>query len=211
MLRYSKGAEPSCLRTMQTTPGGGYASLGRIDRDAIRPALVRDQAALCAYCERRINADDGEMKIEHWQAQSTGQQQLGWPNMLGVCSGITLVGGKRISQCDDHRRNRRLFLHPIEGRGPNPRDFLRYTADGQLRTEDARAGQDIAFLNLDNDLLRRNRAAVYDQLHASLARKGFPRAEIERKLRACEIQPGTLAPAYAEFTRYHLLRWLRRM
>lgn len=215
MLRYEKGAEPACLTTLRTTPGAGFGSLSGEDKKEIREALVRDQAGLCAYCQRRIEASDQAMKVEHWLAQSTsGQQQLHWQHMLGVCPGVTTVDRERWIHCDTHRGNDALFLHPVDGRGPNPRDFLKYSAYGHMRSDNRQAAQDIMILNLDDGtkehILRRNRAAVYEQMMFTLKNR-FTKFELQRRLRACELQPGTQAPAYAEFTRYHLLKWLTRM
>jgi len=151
MLRYQKGLEPEELKKMRSTPGSSYGSLGAIDRDAIRAALVRDQGALCAYCQRRIHASSEAMEIEHWLSRSQhSDQQLNWNNMLGVCKGISRVGGREQRHCDEIRGDRPLFLDPLEGSGPNPRGHLKYDAQGGVRSDDPRAQQDIHVLNLDS-------------------------------------------------------------
>lgn len=38
-------------------------------KDALRQALVREQAGICCYCMGRIRSGAASMKIEHWAAQ----------------------------------------------------------------------------------------------------------------------------------------------
>ena len=66
--------------------------------DDCRNQATHDQHGLCAYCERKISADDPlHCRIEHFHPQSdkTGVRNwsLDWENMLAVCD-----GGSRSSQ-----------------------------------------------------------------------------------------------------------------
>jgi uncharacterized protein (TIGR02646 family) len=230
MLRYRKGPSPKNLSLLQASPGMVFDGLGAADRDPIRAALVRDQGALCAYCQRRIRSEPdpstglSPMKIEHWAAQTPGEAQppasagaayaLQWTNLLGVChGGAPGVPGppddSSEQHCDVSRGNQPLFLHPVEGQGPDPRQHLSYTAGGNVRAKDPRAAEDLRVLNLNAAKLTRAREDVYSQLSSQLRRRGFTVGELRRLHARHVVTPGVAAPAYAEFVRYHLERKLR--
>ena len=216
MLRYRKGIQPVELTALQSTPGSTWGSVGHDIKAAVRQALVRDQGALCAYCERRITGEDDErgrprMKVEHWRAQSSSAEGLRWRNLLGVCLGGTNVPRGEL-HCDSSRGNAPLFLHPVEGEGPDPIDHLSYTAGGEVR---ARTGhpdvdRDLRALNLNAAVLRRGRQAVYDELRARLERDGFTVAALRRAAQASRAGSGPPRPEFAEFVSYHVQRWLRK-
>ena len=136
MIRYAKGSPPARLTALAATPGMTWAGLGAGDRDPIRTALVRDQGGLCAYCQRRITAGEdpttgrSQMKIEHWIPRAvSADHHLTWSNLLGVCMGVSQesadpLPGHHAHHCDASRGDRTLFLHPVEGQGPDPREHL---------------------------------------------------------------------------------------
>lgn len=217
MIRYAKGAAPPELRRFAETPGADWN--GFHDRQEVREALVRDQAALCAYCQRRIRASadaNPKMKIEHWLARNTAgapTHEFEWNNLLGVCAGDTL--GER--HCDTSRGDRPpvaqgLYLHPVQGQGPDPREHLRYTRIGEVLSErkSPQVEDDIATLNLNARVLRRAREAVLDRLEQTLTRRGFTPANLRRVLAEHRIEPGTTAPEHSEVVRYYVSRKLRR-
>ena len=217
MLRYPKGKAPSCLAELQATPGAKWSSLGAAERGEIRSALARDQGRLCAYCQRRLPAEGDAavahgFKIEHWEARSKEQgNDFQWRHLLGVCSGDTSAP-ERMFHCDHKRGNTPLFLHPVEGEGPNPRQFLRYLGDGTVRSEDVQAEKDVdKTLNLNASFLKRARRQVVEAMRLRLQKKGWSRHTLTKELEACALGPGIVAPEHAEVTRYHLERWLRKM
>ncbi len=224
MIRYVKGPAPARLTSLTATPGIDWDGLGADDKQPLREALVRDQGALCAYCQRRIAAaiepatGRSRMKIEHWAARSDHgeDRQLAWSNLLGVCLGgapATSDAGPSpiVRHCDESRGARPLFLHPVDGQGPDPRTHLRYGKDGNVEpAPDARVEADIVALNLRAARLRRGRAAVLDALWDRLRREDFSTAALRRVARQHRIVAGETAPEHAEFVRYHVLRKLRQ-
>jgi uncharacterized protein (TIGR02646 family) len=57
-----------------------------------RSQAIRDQYGLCAYCERKISAEDPRhCRIEHFHPKSDASEthnwSLDWGNMLAVCDG----------------------------------------------------------------------------------------------------------------------------
>lgn len=224
MIRYEKGPAPPRLTALTATPGMTWDGLGADDRQPLREALVRDQGGLCAYCQRRISGGldpaTGQplMKIEHWAARTVDPtRQLAWTNLVGVCTGgapgAPDTGPGPIERhCDVSRGAQRLFLHPVEGQGADPRQHLRYTKRGDVDAtpSDSRVESDIVALNLRAARLRRGRAAVFDEVFARLTRARFSTQELRRIEGANRIHPGTTTPEHAEFVRYHIRRWLHR-
>jgi uncharacterized protein (TIGR02646 family) len=204
-----------------------WAGLGAEDRNPIRAALVRDQGWLCAYCQRRIDTEEdrcglSRMKIEHWiprrpqeAAESRDPADLRWSNLLGVCLGVSAasseVRSRRNTHCDTHRGNAELFLHPVEGQGPDPREHLRYTGAGVVESarSHARVEADIRALNLNAPQLVRGRLEALDVVRERLGRSEFATSELKRIARTCKISSGVRAPEHAEFVRYHVVKRLR--
>jgi uncharacterized protein (TIGR02646 family) len=231
MIRYSKGSAPTVLTTLAAArPRRAWNDLRRDDRDPIRSALVRDQGWLCAYCQSRIRPDDSaagisRMKIEHWNARNPEpgagsddvDQQFLWSNLLGVCPGMSLdlpdSRNRSTSHCDTSRGNVDLFLHPVEGRGPDPREHLQYTRDGRVvsATPDDRVERDIQALNLNASHLVRARKAVFDKAWKELERARFTIGQLRRLERIHSIAAGMTAPEHAEFVRYHILKKMRSL
>jgi uncharacterized protein (TIGR02646 family) len=228
MIRYAKGPAPRQLTALAATPRMDWDGLGATDRAPIRAALVRDQGGLCAYCQRRITLDEdprtgrSQMKIEHWlprnpaepDARTGTDHHLLWSNLLGVCLGVSSDPGApsaRISHCDTSRGNAELFLHPVDGQGPDPRDHLRYTQGGVVEPikPNPRAEADIRALNLNAPQLQRGRREVLDEVRRRLDRAGYSLSALKKFAHDHRISSGTLTPEYAECVRYHVLKKLR--
>lgn len=217
MLRYAKGHAPKCLTTLTATPNTSWDSVHGTQRDEIRACLVRDQASLCAYCQRRIRVEGGTMKIEHWNARSQGGLHFQWTNLLGACEGVSPAAFGALDpkqpryHCDTSRGNAPLFLHPVIGQNHDPRLYLRYKGDGQVSATDERAARDLETLNLNARHLCRGREAALEALISRLKRLGWQPGTLRAELKAIAVKPGLTAPEHAEFLRYHLERWLKRL
>ncbi len=214
MIRYRKGRCPEELSAHAATPGADWTGFG--GKQATRAALVRDQRALCAYCQRRIDASPEVMKIDHWIARSDRERgaahELEWTNLLGACLGRT--GTER--HCDTSRGDRpvddqRLTLHPVEGRGQDPRQHLRYQADGTAYSypPSVEVERDITVLNLNAPFLKRGRETVLEAVRQALARVGFTPTHVARML--AELDEGPRAREFTEVARDYLTRKLRRL
>lgn len=217
MLRYSKGAGPQVLTGWQATPNADWESLSAADKDKVRDAILRDQGRLCAYCQRRIPTRDERMKVEHWQAQSAGKGKLRWSNLLGVCLGDERAetgAPKGERHCDTARGNAALFLHPVEGCGPSPREHLKYTSQGQVLPRETpqqdAVGGDIEALNLNAGRLRRERRVVYEALRERLEKAHWTSKALRDEYKAARIEPGVRAVTQCEMVRYHLEKWARQ-
>lgn len=221
MIRFTKGKAPRVLASWQATPGADWESLSAADKSELRNALVRDQGALCAYCQRRIASTEERMKIEHWNARSTSKKKtiFQWSNLLGVCLGdeakeCGLRPGER--HCDTSRGNAKLFLHPVEGEGPSPSEHLKYTHQGEVRpaadTQELKNAvqSDIDVLNLNARRLKKARTEIFDALKQQLERKGFSMASLNVEYRKSALRWGEVASEQADFVRYFIRRWARK-
>jgi uncharacterized protein (TIGR02646 family) len=218
MLRYPKSPQPKVLIRWQTTPGVSWESIPASDKTKVRDALLSDQGHLCAYCQRRIPAKDEPMKVEHWSAQSGGKDALRWGNLLGVCLGGEYAAkGATLGErhCDTARGDAPLFLHPVEGEGPSPREFLRYTPEGEAYPShenpalSERVSGDIRVLNLNARRLRRERVVVHDELARRLEKGNWADGALREEYRAATIEPGVPAMPQCEVARYYVRRWAR--
>jgi len=139
---------------------------------ALRRALVEDQLDLCCYCMRRIRSEALDTiaaptgaKIEHLVARATDPgRELDWHNLLAACGGFE-GSPRELQTCDTHKGNQPLtHLNPL-----GPLHGLKYYSDGRIDGPgDAVRTELEAVLNLNAELLRRNRVAAYDALVASL-------------------------------------------
>jgi uncharacterized protein (TIGR02646 family) len=218
MLRYAKGAAPPVLAGWQATPHATWDSLSASDKDQVREAILRDQGCLCAYCQRRIPTSDGRMKVEHWQAQSGGKHMLRWTNLLGVCLGdeAAETGATRGEKhCDTFRGDTPLFLHPVDGQGPSPREHLAYGPEGETKPSRGTTRReavlgDIQALNMNAARLRRERRIIYEEVKRRLDKAGWTLKAHRDEHKKTQIQPGTRAASQCEVARYYLERWARK-
>ncbi len=219
-MRYiAKGAPPPRFAHWRAgQPNPEYAALQSPEKDEVRAGLCAEQGHLCAYCQQRIAPVVGEMKVEHFVAQSVGPgRALDWRNLLGVCLGQSepaaqdeRLAASRDSYCDTARGNRPLHVDPTAG--AHIEDLFRYEGGGNIRSDDAEAGEDIETLRLNHCLLVRARREVFDQLRRDLGQaQPWRTADIQRVLASWSTPnaKGQL-PAFAGVAVFRLKRWLRR-
>lgn len=224
MIRYAKGPPLAALTTIAAArPRREWNDLGREDRDPIRAALVRDQGWLCAYCQSRIKPEDSaagvsQMKIEHWIPRNPGRdasiedtdRRFLWSNLLGVCPGVSAERNtpvtRNVPHCDTSRGNATLFLHPVEGRGPDPREHLQYAKAGEVASsvQNDLVDKDIDALNLNAAPLVRARKAVFFAAWSDLKRVRFAIGALRKLEQSLQITPGVSARPHAEFLLYHV-------
>jgi uncharacterized protein (TIGR02646 family) len=217
MIRYRKGPCPPELEAFAATEGADWN--GFASKDAVRVSLHRDQRALCAYCQQRIQTDP-TTKIEHWIARNHPERgrecELDWRNLLGVCSGVTQAE----RHCDTKRGDltaieQILWLCPVEGWGSDPGRHLRYLRSGVAvpnpdspPDDRVRIEHDISALNLNAAFLVRNRKAALDALEQRLKQRNFTPAHLRQEL--ADLDRGLLAREHTEVARDYLVRKLRR-
>ena len=164
------------------------------------------------------------MKIEHWIARNAGPDEhlenddhhFLWSNLLGVCPRVSLEPNTRenrnVPHCDTSRGNARLFLHPVDGQGPDPRAHLKYTTDGHVvpSVQNELVDNDIETLNLNAVPLVRAREATFYEAWKDLKKTNFAIGDLRRLEQRLRIIPGVQQRAHAEFLRYHVCKKIRQ-
>lgn len=151
------------------------------------------------------------MRIEHWAARSVEPARtLDWSNLLGVCGGILdahPIGVEHV--CDKARGDRALELDPAH-RDIDVQAMFRYTAQGEIRSDDARAQRDIETLNLQAATLRAQRSEVWRRQGEALRSDGSM-ATLRRMLHGARTPgPGGRLPPFAPLVEYYATRKLRQ-
>lgn len=210
MRLIAKGREPAELVTYRQQGGARYdgdASFVAV-KQALREALVRDQGALCCYCEARVRDTADEMNIEHWEPQSWApSRQLDWKNLLAACKGNPGSGADS-RHCDHQKGDEPITLDPQRERHVRT---ISFTANGGIRSNDPALQDDIdRRLHLNLPRLRANRTAAVQALVSGFRRRyggEFPRDALRHELEQ-HTRPGANGPLppYASAVAF----WLRR-
>ncbi len=127
MRHIAKGNAPTDLvatakatTTKLATMAGARAAFDQIDKAGARDVLCREQSALCAFCNRRIdpNAKDGggkpTLRIAHRVPIDVSPElALTWSNLLGSCDGGQ-SSGTAVRTCDAAQGNDSLSIDPTQ-------------------------------------------------------------------------------------------------
>ena len=203
--------------------GKRFANLDDDPRDkrAVRDALLQDQGFLCCYCMRRIEPGKHQIRIEHFQSQSSApERDMDWDNLLAACSGARKLRGRakddaaarkvpRSEQtCDNRKGDEAITINPIDASV----EAIRYLNDGRIHHPIARLQEDIdERLNLNVRFLVEDRIAAREELIERLRQelgpdKGWTPASLQRYLDA--RRQGTHLPRYFGYLETLLARWI---
>jgi len=204
-----KGREPRSLTEYRLTPGADYDDYR--DKETLRECLVREQRGLCCYCLKRIRAEHGSTKIEHWHCQARyGAGQLDYSNLLGACMGNEGSAG-RDQHCDTRKGNRDLSRNPANP-AHRAEDIVRFLGDGRISSSDSVFDAELNdVLNLNLAFLRNNRKAVLGAFQARLDHGRLSRRELENMLQMWngELDTGDLNE-FCQVVVYYLRKRLSR-
>ena len=200
----------------------------RLDKQMIRESLIKEQHGLCAYCMKRIEADD-RMHIEHFSPiKEDKEKALTYKNMLGCCSG----GGDeqekyKVLCCDAAKKDHKINIDP---RNREMMDKISYRKDGRILVSDDALQHDIDHVLKLNGILdkngnikfdtatrivegRRGAYREYEELIKALSKKyGDNESKIIQciKKRIDEIENMDIYPEYAGVMLYFMKRRVRR-
>lgn len=210
MRNISKGVEPQSLTRHRCNASSNYENYR--EKSDLRESLVKEQRGICCYCMQRIRSDAESMKIEHWQCQSRfPEKQLDYSNLLGACLGCQ---GEILEKqhCDTHKGDRDLTYNPansnhdIEGK-------LAFLGDGTIKSDNQAFNSEInEILNLNQEVLVRNRKATLVAIRKGLMNKNPSKANIQKQLRKWngESDDGNLEP-FCQVIIYYLRKKLRQI
>ena len=199
-----------------------------LDKKTIRENVVAEQHCLCAYCMRRINADN-HMVIEHFKPINNKKYALDYQNMLGCCDGGRSrdKSDQKVLFCDASKENTDLTIDP---RDKAFIDSIKYTRDGFIQSSNTEADRqinDILCLNGIRDKkgnlkydtatqLVAGRRNVYrcfsrqmETLNGRFKSKGKMHTEIKKMIE--KIENADSYPEYAGVMLYFLKRRLRNI
>ena len=169
MKRIIKATEPSQFANWKA--GDKMASRGRPRwnrvpgqiRQAVHDSLIREQGALCCYCEARVARSNSH--VEHFRPVEDYQlDQLDYTNLLCSCVRDQIQG--ETDHCG-HRKgswfDEELLITPL---APGCEDRFRFTGDGQVFAagDDEAAKTTIDRLGLNLPKLQALRAEAVDAL-----------------------------------------------
>ena len=129
----------------------------RLDKQIIRDALVKEQHGLCAYCMKRIEAND-KMNIEHYRPiKSSKDHVLDFSNMLGCCKGGRDETSKeqRVLCCDAAKKDQTITIDPCNR---SMMEKIYYRKDGRIyvNSADKKLKYDIDHVLQLNGILDKN-------------------------------------------------------
>lgn len=166
MKQIKKGNEPNSLTEHKKKKKADYDNYP--EKDELRESLCKEQRGICCYCMGVINPTVGKMKIEHYKCQANyPKEQLDYRNLLGACLGGE---GLRETHCDTFKGNKDLNFYP-----PNPNVAIErmiiYGNDGSVSSANEQLHTELdSVLNLNADILKRNRKAALDGFKDSLSK-----------------------------------------
>ncbi len=171
MISVTKSHEPPSLQHYRLQPGAVFdgQDFTPVKQD-IREQLVAEQGYLCAYCMSRIEADDRQMKVEHWHSRKKyPEEQLSYANLLGCCCGNEGLPDSH-AHCDTKKRKVDLLFSPAEP-GHHQRLKIHYEFNGTIKSDNPEFDRQLGgVLNLNHSRLMDNRKSVWSSVTKTLSR-----------------------------------------
>lgn len=151
MRNITKDPEPPSLTAWRATNPTDYN--GYPDKDELRESLEAEQRGLCCYCQSRIRAEIGAMKIEHWASHSGHPNlRLVYSNLLGSCMGGEGKPG-RDQHCDTYKGERDLCRNPADP-SHDVETVLQFLNDGRITSSNQLFKEQLdSVLNLNHPFL----------------------------------------------------------
>lgn len=211
MRNITKGSEPRSLQQHRCNSHADYDNYS--DKPDLRTALVLDQKGLCCYCQQRIRADISSMKIEHWKPQTPNPAlQLTYSNILGAC-----IGGEgkptRIQHCDTRKRDTDISFNPANSLH-NVENMFSFHGSGRIEAKNhcsALQAELDNILNLNKEILKKNRIGALKSFQATLGKKSLSKQEWHRKLTEWDgSADGELKP-FSQVVVYYIRKKLNRL
>lgn len=183
MILIIKTKEPASWTRHRLTPGADYEAT-----DDLRNALLKDQGYICAYCMRRIPANDNgtdeTSRIEHIVPRNilkTASERMDFADMVICCPGAITSTDKKKTHCDRHKDETPIAFSPLNA---DCIATLSYLSDGTLKSSSKQYDTEInEVLNLNLPLLKANRLAIKTEIINQLnSRPRWRAADIRRLL-----------------------------
>jgi len=175
--------------------------------DNLRKQLLEEQGYICCYCMSRIDCDHS--KIEHFKPQTKNRDlQIDYQNLFIACSGGE--GSKAKEQfCDTKKGEKELeyidLLSPMKSI-----NYLKGAKNISISSTDESIEKEINdVLNLNVNVLGRNRREVYDRVMKNLKSRGYTTVSIQKALNYYQTQHNGKFEPYCEMVIYFLTKKLK--
>jgi uncharacterized protein (TIGR02646 family) len=174
-----------------------------------REYTLREQREICAFCQGRLIARQGRMKLAHVvpiHGHAEGENwQLKWSNIVGACMGGADTGRPQIRHCDTLQENTPLLpaLDPVQFVNGS----LTYEWDGPIKSRDQSVQKQLNdVLGLNCKPVIRSRLQALEQLEEHLAQVDDREAERQHLLQLLDSERhgDQVLHAYADFLLFHL-------
>jgi len=172
----------------------------------LRRQLLEEQGYICCYCMSRIDCNNS--KIEHFKPQTKYRNlQINYQNLFLACSGGEGKIGKE-QYCDSFKGEDELesinLLSSIE-------NYIAYSKLGEISSIDSKIDNELnSILNLNNNILKRNRKESYQRLIQNMNKKGWTIKDIKHSINKYKTvdSKGKYRP-YCEMIVYFLTKKLK--
>lgn len=221
MIKITKSKPPRellvAIRELRRTPNARvcYEEL-KGAKQQTKESLVREQHGLCAYCMRKIRADE-RASIEHIipQRDSDGTrhdaESVDYGNMLAVCR-----PKDGPSTCDRSRKNTPMKVNPLN---EDTLRGIRYTREGKIYSDDPAVNVDLdntLNLNCEDGYMCEGRAEAWGEVDQIIYSKAEKCGNSNRRLLAeCKkmkqsLLSSDLYPEYAGVILFRLDHFIRK-
>lgn len=178
MIWINKQQEPASWTQRRLTPNVTYEATPEL-----RESLLKEQGYICAYCMRRIPASDAPYenatsKIEHLLSQENHEDlQMEYSNLVVCCPG-RLYGNMH---CDASKEDKDIKCSPLS---QDAMRTIQYNTDGTIKSTNETYNAEINdVLNLNIDILKSNRKALWESVRNRLQSEGlWKKAYVRRVL-----------------------------
>jgi len=160
--------------------------------DELREVLKSEQGAICCYCMCSIAT--GKTKIEHFQSRDEHPNlEVDYHNLYLACDGEKINCSENQNDREDvhkeckckHQKEsdeKKIVKHCDTCKGSKKLDYIdlknienniKYTSDGTMYSDDPNINRELNYvLNLNLEILKKNRLQAKDDLWNSLPKNG---------------------------------------
>lgn len=176
MRKINKGQEPREWTEYRLTPGVDYQAIPEL-----RDSLLKEQGYICAYCMRHIpvrdtNSDETS-RIEHILSRENHDDlKLDYSNMVICCPGAI----DRKFHCDKLKESNDITFDLFSDHFISTLSYS--SKSGEIKCSNSVHSTEIKnILNLNNGLLKKNRAKTLKGVIDILERIGWTKANITKQ------------------------------
>jgi len=175
--------------------------------DNLRKQLLEEQGYICCYCMSRIDCDNS--KIEHFRPQTKNRDvQIDYQNLFIACSGGE--GLKSKEQFCDTKKGESELKHIDLLSSMKSVKYLKGAKNISISSTNKSIDKEMNdILNLNVNVLGRNRREVYDRVIKNLKSRGYTTASIQKVLNYYQTQHYGKFEPYCEMVIYFLTKKLK--